>query len=276
MRKGLEVNNTFIFRDDSDVELDIVQEDSTLIIKGPRETLSKVSINELSQPGIYFLLSENFIYVGQSGVNVMNRLNNHLSTRDWWTDFLVITDDKGFLEKTMTEYIEEYFIKKLRSSGFNIDNDTVGNTTPISRFTFAKVNKVIKVSERILKENLQINLLKTQVVSNLKEIPTHSSQKIIDQYGNRFESSTLFGSLVLLLQHYAKDPISYSRLSAEVSDDDTSILLSYSLPEANSVKIADDLYLEKVNKKKAMEYLSYFDPILELNATIVGTKKEAE
>ena len=61
------MRNIFIFNDHSQHKVDFVQEDNLLVIKGERASLSEVKISELDRPGVYFLLSPNFVYVGQSG-----------------------------------------------------------------------------------------------------------------------------------------------------------------------------------------------------------------
>lgn len=261
------MKNIFIFEDNKELNIDFIQEDDVLVLHGDRNVLKQTIIPELDQPGVYFLLSENFIYIGQSGISVQKRFTQHLSERDWWTEFVVITDNKGELEKTMTEYIEEYFIKLLRRRGVNIDNDTLGNITPASRFTKIKINKIINISERIFNDFLDIDLFKEQKVSNINETPTHIKNILKDSNGNEFKGSSLYNSLSLLLINYAKDNYNYSKLAQAIDDEIlTSDIVTTS--ESNYTKIADDIYLKKLDTKKTRSAIDYFAEILDININI--------
>ena len=263
------MRNIFIFNDHSQHKVDFVQEDNLLVIKGERASLSEVKISELDRPGVYFLLSPNFVYVGQSGRSVATRLNHHLSERKWWTDFLVITDDKGELEKTITEYVEAHYIQLLRKNGVSMDNDTEGNVTAASRFTLSKITAIVHSADIIIKEIFNIDLFQEQ--DSRESSPTHLRTEITDEYGNVFSGSTLFKSLVLFLSHYAKDPLYYAKLSNEIDNEaENAILTVAPYGEESYTKIANDLFLKKIPSKTVIKAIEEYSEILGIAIEVKG------
>lgn len=256
------MRNTFIFNDHNNDHTEIVQEESVLVIKGKRDELLPLSLKELKQPGVYFLLSNDFLYVGQSGKSVFNRLVHHLSKRSWWTDYLVITDDKGELEKTMTEFIEGHYITKLRANGVIMDNDTDGNSTVASRFTLSKITSIVHIADRLIADNHKVDLFKIQEGTGAE--PTHLRTKIIDENGNVFSGSSLFKSFNLLILDYAKDPFMYSKLI--MNEDEKGAISSIGGP--SYIEVAEDLFLKKMSTKETEAAIKEYSEILDIRLTV--------
>ena len=77
-------------------------------------------MEELSSPGIYFLISKNLtdtqitLYVGEAD-EVNSRLRNHLSGKDWWDTFVCFISKDGNLTKAHVKDIwKNVFIKLLK------------------------------------------------------------------------------------------------------------------------------------------------------------------
>lgn len=86
-------------------------------------------IDELSNPGIYFLLSQDenssqkSLYIGEADeVNI--RLKNHISGKDWWDSFAVFISKDSNLTKAHVRYLEKRFfqIAKENTTAFNLQN----------------------------------------------------------------------------------------------------------------------------------------------------------
>jgi hypothetical protein len=87
------------------------------------------SFEELTSPGIYFLISQNNetnqkeLYIGEAE-NVSNRMNQHLKGKDWWDDFVIFISKDTTLTKSHVKYLEKKFIQiaKKNNTVFSIKN----------------------------------------------------------------------------------------------------------------------------------------------------------
>jgi hypothetical protein len=98
------------------------------------------SINELFEEdaidgwGVYFLISETQVYVGQS-TNLRNRIDQHTIGKPWWQKVVLVTTTNDNLNRTSIDYLESEFIKMAESVGsLDIDNKTKGVKQKIDRF----------------------------------------------------------------------------------------------------------------------------------------------
>ena len=88
-------------------------------------------LEELSSPGIYFLISKNMtsnqitLYVGEAD-EVNSRLKNHLSGKDWWDTFVCFISKDGNLTKAHVRYLEKRFyqIAKENTTAFDLQNSS--------------------------------------------------------------------------------------------------------------------------------------------------------
>lgn len=263
------INHLFLFKENSNLNLDIIYDDLCVVIKGNKNDLQKEPIPLLAQPGIYLLLSENLIYVGQSGHNVSKRLSLHLSEKDWWEDFIVITDKHGELEKTLTEYIEAYLISYITHEGLTLDNDTKGNLSKVSLFNKMKASSIIENSLYIIQNILKFNLTKEQKKSNIEEKQTHNKLKLEDSNEQIFEASSYIKLLHSFLTHYATFNFGekYSTLLMDVTEDPgpKNIIALSPNNEDDFIKITGDLYMyTKLTKAQVLYNIEYFAEVLDL------------
>lgn len=83
----------------------------------PRNKLSdlnKFFSKESNRPGVYFLLGEdetskNKVYIGESE-NVWERLKNHDTSKDFWSEVIVFTSKDENLTKSHVKYLESKLI----------------------------------------------------------------------------------------------------------------------------------------------------------------------
>jgi hypothetical protein len=99
---------------------------------GERKHVSIIQkIDELSNPGIYFLLSQDDntvqknIYIGEAD-EVNSRLKNHITGKDWWDSFVVFISKDSNLTKAHVRYLEKRFyqIAKENTTAFNLENSS--------------------------------------------------------------------------------------------------------------------------------------------------------
>ncbi len=87
------------------------------------------NIEELSFPGLYFLISEDEasiqkdIYIGEAD-EVNKRINDHYRKKDWWDKFVIFISKDSNLTKAHVRFLEKklYKIIKENTTAFNLNN----------------------------------------------------------------------------------------------------------------------------------------------------------
>lgn len=270
----------FLFRnDESKTNAKRVTFDNTVVVHGLRNELLETSVQtpELSQAGVYVLISDSVMYVGQSSLSILNRLRSHDSERAWWKEYIAITDTHGDMEKTMTEYMEAYLIQWMKEQGMKLDNETYGNRGNVNPFTMMKTKSYITNSLFIISEVLNVNLVKEQKIANKDESSNGESIKITFEDGNTFEARKVRDLLHSILVHYAKDPILYQNLMVEAVQDPSSKKIVYEgIPSSffKSELIGGDLRMySEISTEEATRHLNYFIDILGIQP-IVKTRED--
>jgi hypothetical protein len=133
------------------------------------------SINELFEEdaidgwGVYFLISETQVYVGQS-TNLKNRIDQHTIGKPWWQKVVLVTTTNDNLNRTSIDYLESEFIKMAESVGsLDIDNKTKGVKQKIDRFDQTQLNIFIEDS-LILLELIGVNVFKKSTENKFNTI----------------------------------------------------------------------------------------------------------
>jgi len=99
-------------------------------------------IDELSVPGLYFLISDenenNFlkkIYIGEADV-VNSRIKNHYNNKNWWDRFIIFISKDKNLTKAHVRYLEQRFYELAKENFTTIElmnnNKPSGSKLPIS------------------------------------------------------------------------------------------------------------------------------------------------
>jgi len=125
-------------------------------------------IEQLRNPGIYFLLGENvetgkkILYIGESE-NVANRFQSHASSTDkeWFEDFIVFTSKKGDINKAHVKYLEAVFMELARGmlTTIDLDNGCGSNTKKDNKLPIFDVAKAEGFKERIIFILNNLNLI---------------------------------------------------------------------------------------------------------------------
>lgn len=101
----------------------------------PRESVNKLfEQEETSFWGVYLLISEDKVYVGQAN-DLKRRIKQHDKKKDFWDKVVLITTKDDSLNRSAIDYIEHELIEKSKIVGtLHIENRQVGNKTKVSRF----------------------------------------------------------------------------------------------------------------------------------------------
>ena len=72
--------------------------------------------NNCKYYGIYLLISENMVYVGQSS-DLSKRIKQHLAGKDWWDKVVILTTNDNSLNRSDIDYLESVLISKAVKAG---------------------------------------------------------------------------------------------------------------------------------------------------------------
>ena len=88
----------------------------------PRISIDKLLSSEACNKfGVYLLLSEDKVYVGQSS-DLAKRVKQHIAGKSWWERVLILTTSDDSLTRSDIDYLEYYLIRKAKNSN-KLDNE---------------------------------------------------------------------------------------------------------------------------------------------------------
>lgn len=107
--------------------------------------------NNRSYYGIYLLLSENMVYIGQSS-DLSRRIKQHLDGKEWWEKVVILTTNDNSLNRSDIDYLEAVLISKAVKVGrLSSDNKNKGNKKKIDKFRKCEMDQYIDEALFMLK-----------------------------------------------------------------------------------------------------------------------------
>lgn len=105
------------------------------LYSAPRESVDLLLKSDAcSKFGVYLLLSEDLVYVGQSS-DLAQRIKQHLLKKDWWERVVILTKTDNSLNKAHIDYLEYVLIDKAAvGNKLDCDNRKRGNKPNVSKF----------------------------------------------------------------------------------------------------------------------------------------------
>lgn len=130
------------------------------LYSSPRESVDTlISMDVCSRYGVYLLLSEEMVYVGQAS-DLAKRLKQHIIGKSWWERVVVLTTSDDSLTRADLDYIESILIGKASSIGrLDCDNKHMGNKQKLSRFREVEMQQYLEEALFLL-ELIGINVLR--------------------------------------------------------------------------------------------------------------------
>lgn len=102
----------------------------------PRESVNELV--SLDKYGVYLLLSDERVYVGQAS-DLERRIKQHLTGKDWWNRVVLLTTKDDSFTRTDIDYLESVLISKAeKAQSLDTDNKNKGNDPKVDKFR--KVN----------------------------------------------------------------------------------------------------------------------------------------
>ena len=111
----------------------------------PRESIDKLLSRDASKRyGVYLLLSEDKVYVGQA-MDLANRVKNHVINKDWWTEVVMLTTSDDSLNHADIDYLEYHLIEKAKKNNqLDSENKQKGHKPKVDMFHEPKLKAYLK------------------------------------------------------------------------------------------------------------------------------------
>lgn len=115
------------------------------LYSAPRESVAElISSDACSRYGVYLLLSEDKVYVGQSA-DLAKRIKQHIVGKSWWERVVILTTSDDSLNRSDIDYIEASLIAKAESTGrLDCDNKNTGNKQKVSKFREVELEQYLE------------------------------------------------------------------------------------------------------------------------------------
>ncbi len=159
------------------------------LLSCPRENIDKLlEQEEVNRYGIYLLLSDKKVYVGQSTL-LKKRIENHILGKDWWERAIILTMRDDSLNKSDIDYLESILIdKSFECNTLDSDNKKEGNRRKVDKFRKAELDEYLDEALFILeligvgvfsKSNKKKELVKTVPINTKSNIEIRSKSEIL-------------------------------------------------------------------------------------------------
>lgn len=117
----------------------------------PRESIEElVSRANCKRYGVYLLLSEQLVYVGQAR-DLERRTRQHLADKDWWSRVILMTTKDDSFNASDIDYLESRLIDLATAAGkSDTENKKRGNPQKVDEFRQAELEQYLEEAIFIL------------------------------------------------------------------------------------------------------------------------------
>lgn len=145
------------------------------LYSAPRESVDDLlSTDACARYGVYLLLSEDMVYVGQAS-DLSKRIKQHIIGKSWWERVVILTTSDDSLNRADLDYIEAFLISKASSAGrLDCDNKNIGNKQKLSKFREVEMQQYLEEALFLL-ELIGINVFREVKNKAKKEAPLITS-----------------------------------------------------------------------------------------------------
>ena len=117
----------------------------------PRDSIEDlVTRADCKRYGVYLLLSEQLVYVGQAR-DLERRTRQHLTDKDWWSQVILMTTKDDSFNASDIDYLESRLIDLATAAGkSDTDNKKRGNPQKVDEFRQAELEQYLEEAIFIL------------------------------------------------------------------------------------------------------------------------------
>lgn len=162
------------------------------LYSAPREAIQElISSDARNKYGIYLLLSEDMVYIGQAS-DLSKRIRQHIVGKSWWERAIILTTSDDSLNRSDIDYIEASLIQKAERIGrLDCDNKNGGNRQKVNRFRQVELEQYLDEALFLLQligVNVFCEINKQKNKSELISVVKNSS---LDQIAIRAKSEAI-------------------------------------------------------------------------------------
>lgn len=130
------------------------------LYSAPRSSIDDlISTDACSRYGVYLLLSEDMVYIGQAS-DLSKRIKQHIIGKSWWERVVILTTSDDSLNRGDLDYIEAYLIALASKAGrLDCDNKNTGNKANLKKFREVEMQQYLEEALFLL-ELIGINVFK--------------------------------------------------------------------------------------------------------------------
>ena len=139
------------------------------LYSAPRESVdSLLKTDAVSKYGVYLLISEDMVYVGQAS-DLKKRIQQHKVGKDWWERVIILTTSDDSFNKSAIDYLEFVLIQKaMHNNKLECDNKSKGNPPRVSKFNKVSLDQYLDEALFLL-ELIGISVFSDNQKANKKE-----------------------------------------------------------------------------------------------------------
>ncbi|WP_051940373.1 GIY-YIG nuclease family protein [Stenoxybacter acetivorans] len=155
------------------------------------ETL--LSQEETKHYGVYFLLSEEQVYIGQAS-ELSKRIKQHNAEngKEWWGKCCLLTTKDDSFNRSAIDYIEYQLIEKAKSvTTLHIDNKKSGNPPKVSRFEKTKYENYID-NTLLLLDLIGIEVFKSKKAKSKTSAKPSKSPSITHEPSEEYKNTVFY------------------------------------------------------------------------------------
>ena len=130
------------------------------LYSAPRSSVDDlISTEACARYGIYLLLSEDMVYIGQAS-DLSKRIKQHIIGKSWWERVVILTTSDDSLNRGDLDYIEAYLIALASKAGrLDCDNKNTGNKANLKKFREVEMQQYLEEALFLL-ELIGINVFR--------------------------------------------------------------------------------------------------------------------
>lgn len=115
------------------------------LYSAPRESINELMSSDACKKfGVYLLLSEEMVYVGQS-MDLATRIKQHLVGKEWWERAIVLTTKDDSLNRSDIDFLESVLIDKASENNkLDCDNKKKGNPQKVTKFRKVELEQYLE------------------------------------------------------------------------------------------------------------------------------------
>lgn len=154
------------------------------LYSAPRESVNDlISTDACSRHGVYLLLSEDMVYIGQAS-DLAQRIRQHIIGKAWWERVVILTTSDNSFNRGDLDYIEAFLIARASKVGrLDCENKTMGNRPNLRRFREVEIQQYLTEALFLL-ELIGINVF----CEDQKQTKKKTGEELISSVVNSSES----------------------------------------------------------------------------------------